>query len=289
MDFNIMMLRIILFTVLLLLNTDAIAFAASTFRCGPNVVNAGDTDQEVIRKCGEPTSKQVTGEKTTGYSKGTGDWESIDVTKRGNEKARTTPLEGYYSEVSQKIEAWDYNCGANRFSMTLIFLGHTLNIIEQQGYGSGESYCNGADRNPNRKKSEIDMREQELQNKKLRTEIERQKEETYQTRKASDIEDIERAEERAEKTRGLVTEEKATYENKLLEDAIRGVYTGNIKAIQDYFDMNSIRGISIKQFKNNPDGSVWVDFGNGNTVTFDSAEDFISKILTPAKYYDYSK
>jgi hypothetical protein len=289
MDFNIMMLRIILFTVLLLSNSDVIAFAASTFRCGPNVVNVGDTDQEVIRKCGEPTSKQVTGEKTTGYSKSTGDRESIDVTRRSNEKAPTTPLGGYYSEVSQKIEVWDYNCGANRFSMTLIFLGHTLNIIEQQGYGSGESYCNGADRNPNKNKSEIDMREQELQNKKLRTEIERQKEETYQTRKASDIADIERAEERAGKTRDLVTEEKATYENKLLEDAIRGVYIGNIKAIQDYFDINSIRGVSIKQFKNNPDGSVWVDFGNGNTVTFDSAEDFINKILIPKKYYDYSK
>jgi len=284
------MLRIILFTALLLFNPDVIVFAASTFRCGPNVVNIGDTDQEVIRKCGEPTSKQVTGEKTTGYSKSTGDRESLDITRRSNEKAPKTPyLEGYYSEVSQKIEAWDYNCGANRFSMTLIFLGHTLNKIEQQGYGSGESYCNGADRNPNKKRSEIDMREQELQNKKLKAEIEQQKEETYQTRKASDIADIERAEERAGEIRDLVTEEKTTYEKKLLEDAIRGVYIGNVKAIQDYFDMNSIQGISIKQFTNNPDGSIRVDFGNGNTVTFDSAEDFINKFLTPTKYYDYPK
>ncbi|HJX34121.1 MAG TPA: hypothetical protein VJ373_03015, partial [Desulfatiglandales bacterium] len=96
-------------------------------------------------------------------------------------------------------------------------------------------------------------------------------------------------EQRADETRDLANEEKAAYENKLLEDAIRGVYIGNIKAIQDYFDMNSIQGVSIKQFKNNPDGSVWVDFGNGNTVTFDSAEDFINKILTPAKYYNYTE
>jgi hypothetical protein len=286
-----MMLRIIIFAVLLLFNSDVTVFAASTFRCGLNVVNIGDTDQEVVRKCGEPTSKQVTGEKTTGYSRRTRDRESIDVTRKSDNKAPGIPyMEGYYSEVSQKIEVWDYNCGANRFSMSLIFLGHTLNKIEQQGYGSGESYCNGANRNPNSKKSEIDMREQELNNEAQRDLAKAQTK--VQEEQAADLRyerTVGEAEQRADETRDLANEEKAAFENKLLEDAIRGVYIGNIKAIQDYFDMNSIQGVSIKQFKNNPDGSVWVDFGNGNTVTFDSAEDFINKILTPAKYYNYTE
>lgn len=285
-----MMLRIILFAVLLLFNSDVIVFATTAFRCGPNLVSVGDTDQEVIRKCGEPTSKEVTGEKTTGYSQSTGNWESIDVTRRSNKKAPTTPYLEKYSEVSQKIEVWDYNCGANSFSMTLIFLGHTLNKIEQQGYGSGESYCNGADKNPNNKKSEIDMREQELNNAAQRDLTKAQTK--VQEEQAAGLKyerTVGKSEKRVDETRDLVDEEKAIYENKLLENAIRGVYIGNIKAIQDYFDMNSIQGISIKQFKNNPDGSVWVDFGNGNTVTFDSAEDFINKILTPTKYYNYPK
>jgi hypothetical protein len=289
-DLRIMMPRIIVFTVLLLFNSNVIVFGASMFRCGHDIVSIGDTDQEVIRKCGEPTSKQITGEKTTGYSWSTGNWESVDVSRRRNKRTPTTPYVEGYSEVSQKIEAWDYNCGAHRFSVTLIFVGHTLTRIEQKGYGSGESYCNGADRNPNNRKSEIDMREQEVNNAAQRDLIEAQTKVLEE--QAADLKyerTVSKAEKRVDKTRDLLNEEEATYESRLLEDAIRGVYIGNIEAIQNYLDITGTESIRIEQFKNKPDGSILVDFGNVNTVTFDSPEDFINKILTPLKYHDYIK
>jgi hypothetical protein len=169
-----MMLRIILFTVLLLFYSDAIVFATSTFfRCGPNLVSVGDTDQEVIRKCGEPTAKQVTGEKTTGYSRSTGNWESIDVTRRSDKKSPTTPYLEEYSEVSQKIEIWDYNCGNHSFTMTLVFVGHTLREIESGDYGTGDSDCIGAERRKERE-AQINKQSQENKNRQRQENIERQ-------------------------------------------------------------------------------------------------------------------
>jgi hypothetical protein len=103
------------------------------FRCGPNIVGIGDTKPEVLKDCGEPTSKEVVATDERGYFYGDG--------FPGEDKPSTP---GVYRGITRKVEEWYYNCGANNFSYLLIFEGSLLKRIEQIGYGRGQSDCLGA-------------------------------------------------------------------------------------------------------------------------------------------------
>lgn len=96
----------------LLASAPPAARADDTFRCGSEIVNAGDTSGKVYMRCGAPTWKEP-----VGY------------------------MRGY-----QESQLWYYNCGANDYLYVLHFVGGRLQYIESQGYGTGESDCYGPGR-----------------------------------------------------------------------------------------------------------------------------------------------
>ncbi|HYA13895.1 MAG TPA: DUF2845 domain-containing protein [Syntrophales bacterium] len=74
-----------------------VAYASDSFRCGNDIVSLGDSKVEVLTKCGEPISKEVT---------------------------RTGRI---------KVEKWYYDKGAGDFIYVLIFHGGALKYVEQSG------------------------------------------------------------------------------------------------------------------------------------------------------------
>lgn len=85
------------------------AAAGDTFRCGPEIVNVGDTTGKVFMECGEPTWKELAG----------------------------------YRDGLMETQLWYYNCGSSDYLYVLRFVGGRLKGIESQGYGKGESDCYG--------------------------------------------------------------------------------------------------------------------------------------------------
>jgi hypothetical protein len=73
------------------------ARSSDSFRCGSEIVSAGDTKVEVTMKCGDPISKEVT---------------------------RSGRI---------KVEKWCYDKGAGDFVYVLIFHGGILKYVEQSG------------------------------------------------------------------------------------------------------------------------------------------------------------
>ena len=115
-------------------------------------------------KCGNPTRKEITGEKTDGYYRGSVRAKSLDATRRNEDK---TIYRGSYSEISESIEIWEYNCGLRGFGYTLIFVGHTLERIEQGDFGTGDSDCIGAEKRKKRQRDK-NIKKQELKEKQLK-------------------------------------------------------------------------------------------------------------------------
>ena len=132
------MKKLILFTFLIIFSSFSISLSGSSFRCGPNIVSVGDSKSEVLGKCGEPTSKEVTGDQVSG-----------GFTSRTRDRATgdrsTSRTRGTYTERSSILESWTYNCGPSEFSHTLTFQGQNLVEIKNIGYGYGESECIGRD------------------------------------------------------------------------------------------------------------------------------------------------
>ena len=77
----------------------SVAYASDSFRCGSDIVSIGESKVEVLTKCGDPLSKEVT---------------------------RTGKI---------KVEKWYYDKGAGDFLYVLIFHGGTLKYVEQSGRG----------------------------------------------------------------------------------------------------------------------------------------------------------
>ncbi len=108
-----------------------------TWRCGSNIISIGNSKSSVFLKCGTPTSSNTTRRTTKGLLK---------ALKNGN------MTEEEFNERMQISEEWVYNCGSEKFITTLSFNNGVLTSIETGEYGSGESYCDGAESNPNNKK-----------------------------------------------------------------------------------------------------------------------------------------
>ncbi len=99
------------------------------WRCGDNIIQIGDSKSSVLSKCGPPTIKEI----------------KQSFTKN---RSRT------FYNTTQKTEVWTYNCGPYQPNTSLTFHGSKLLSMYSGNYGSGESYCNGANGNPNNKKSD---------------------------------------------------------------------------------------------------------------------------------------
>ena len=88
----------------------------SSFRCGNDVVNPGDSKFQVILRCGDPSYREEEGVSEKGG--------------RGLEAAR----HAYMSRTVIR-EKWHYNRGPNDFIYVLTFEGDTLKTITESGYG----------------------------------------------------------------------------------------------------------------------------------------------------------
>lgn len=91
------------------------------------------------------------------------------------------------------------------------------------------------------------------------------------------------AEARAEKARGVETTEKTERRNQLLQEAMRGFYTGDAQAVKNYFDIFGQPGVSIENIITSSKGQIIVDFGNGKQARFDSPREAIEQLLVPAQ------
>jgi hypothetical protein len=100
-------------------------------------------------ECGEPTSKEVVGDQTSGIyvarpvPKGRELDGSGRTVRRGKDQDYIIERYGQKTEV---VEKWTYNCGRHDFLYVLTFIGGDLSNIQSHGYGSGESDdCKGAE------------------------------------------------------------------------------------------------------------------------------------------------
>jgi hypothetical protein len=106
---------------------------AATFKCGTEIVRPGMTTMQVLLRCGPPSFKELKRVITEGTY--------------GRRFPHGFPQgKGGYSEVTETVETWYYNCGAHRFVKILTFRAGLLRRVRVGRYGSGESDCIGAER-----------------------------------------------------------------------------------------------------------------------------------------------
>ena len=95
---------------LIVLSSSASA-VPTTMRCGTRIVQTGDSMFKVLRKCGEPSTKAVVGEKRV--------WDA--ERHRNSHKG---------SSITVTVERWTYDLGGRRFPRVLTFYGDRLVKIE---------------------------------------------------------------------------------------------------------------------------------------------------------------
>ena len=97
--------------VALMLLLSAQLVQADSLRCGSRIVTTGDSKAEVLMECGEPSFREIVGEKT--------------VYRR---------FFYLFSEsYTVLVEKWTYNLGSTQFLRILTFEGDTLAKIELGG------------------------------------------------------------------------------------------------------------------------------------------------------------
>jgi hypothetical protein len=113
---------------------------AATFKCGTEIVRPGMTTMQVLLRCGPPSFKELKRVITEGTY--------------GRRLPHGFPQgKGGYSEVTESVETWYYNCGAHRFVKILTFRAGLLRRVRVGRYGSGESDCIGAERRRQREEA----------------------------------------------------------------------------------------------------------------------------------------
>ena len=116
--------KITLLILFFLLYSGGPVFAA--FRCGPNLILTGDSKEEVLLKCGEPSFSELA---------------SLESGRRYGEDFYHG---GGPGRSTYFVEKWYYNCGPHKFIKILTFRNGIVRGIESGDYGSGESDCRGA-------------------------------------------------------------------------------------------------------------------------------------------------
>jgi hypothetical protein len=119
-----------------------------------------------------------------------------------NGTANRRTSSGTFAAVSQSSEEWFYNCGPNNLNTYLTFEGSALTNIRLGYYGKGESYCNGAEQNPNNTSPRRDVQAQEkLSINDIARQKEKEEEEEYQARMKRYNDRIKELDEEAAKAR----------------------------------------------------------------------------------------
>lgn len=137
-----MLKRISLSSLLILLLTASWSgnLEAVPFKCGTEIVRHRMTTMQVLLRCGPPSFKELK-----------------RVITEGTYGRRFPPGfpqgKGGYSEVTETVETWYYNCGAHRFVKILTFRAGLLRRVRVGRYGSGESDCIGAERRREREEA----------------------------------------------------------------------------------------------------------------------------------------
>ncbi len=106
------------------------AGAETSFRCGTELISAGDTRNKVLQKCGEPTAIDS--------------WEEERIQKDYRTIRDYDPRTSQYEwsrepfliKITVKIELWTYNPGSTRFIRYLRFENGILKEITtgERGY-----------------------------------------------------------------------------------------------------------------------------------------------------------
>lgn len=118
--------QLLLALLLVLLSSTSLAM-----RCGNRLIQEGDTKLEVVRKCGQPS-----------FVEGSGVIEREEEVIAADQLQQKLLLIGRQQQRrSQPVETWHYNCGTNRFSRLLTFVGPYLQRIETGDQGYGLSGC----------------------------------------------------------------------------------------------------------------------------------------------------
>jgi len=209
----------------------------TTWRCGDSLISVGDHKMDVLAKCGEPTVKEA----------------------------------ALYSEHGDLLsEDWAYNCGDNGFNTYLSFSGSQLRKITIGGYGKGESYCNGADENPNNKISTTSFKISDEENAFIKAKTEQAEEETYQMRmKVYDdrIKALNEESEKAAAAHAAIVKQQQEENTKweALEKTIKEHANGQIKT-----EMVSVSTSSSNK-TTEPSESFKVYFNNGKALDCEKA------------------
>jgi hypothetical protein len=102
--------------------------SAQAMRCGTRLVTAGDTQEEVLRNCGEPvqtSSRYIT--RGASYS---------DL-RFGNSISGSTNGQYFFAE-EVLVEEWIFNFGPNKFMRKVIFENGIVADVETLNYGYHE-------------------------------------------------------------------------------------------------------------------------------------------------------
>jgi hypothetical protein len=99
--------------------------SAAAMRCGTRLVTDGDTQEEVVRNCGEPvqTNSRFITRASTYYNKRT------SQTQLTNERG------GYYFSEEILIEEWIFNFGRNKLMRKVTFENGIVVDVDTLKYG----------------------------------------------------------------------------------------------------------------------------------------------------------
>jgi hypothetical protein len=101
------------------------------FRCNSYVIDVGMHKMEVLKKCGNPATRdQRVERRRIGVRQSTGNQVLSPVTMQGDRNAVD-----YEREIEIQIEEWLYNFGPQRFMQLLTFEDGRLKQIQDLGYG----------------------------------------------------------------------------------------------------------------------------------------------------------
>jgi hypothetical protein len=101
----------------------------SSFRCGHEVVNVGDTVYTVLQECGVPDLREIRVTEKLYSRRGR---DSYDT------KIVRVPAGSKYDGVSSGDETWYYDPGPMGFVYVLEFAKSRLSSIKKEGYGSAK-------------------------------------------------------------------------------------------------------------------------------------------------------
>jgi len=103
------------------------AYGESSFRCGNEVVNVGDTVYTVLQECGAPDFREIRVTEKAHARRGRDLYDT---------KIVRVPAGSKYQGASSGDETWYYDPGPMGFVYVLEFSKSRLSSIKKEGYGT---------------------------------------------------------------------------------------------------------------------------------------------------------